>query len=153
MLVHSSRPYEIRKSFDVLSAPLPVAEPRGRGAGMRPQLPLRILSASTQYFSPDSRPSSMLSAASLNRSAAALSALSLPPIVSWALNPCTETMGEGFETTVAARGAGGRVDGWDGSDAVSRRESKSLAWVISPSATLPSVKCMSRTMHLITHYS
>ena len=129
----------MRKSLDVLSASLPVADPRGRGAGMSPQLLLRILNASIQYFSPDARLSSIFCAAFLKRSAAERSALSLPPIVSCALNACTDTMGGGFVTTAAASGFGGRTDGWEGSDDDSKRLSMSLAWHISPYAVLYSV--------------
>ena len=78
----SSRPKDTRKSFDVLSAPLPVAEPGGSGAGTNPQLPRLIRSASSQYRSLLARPASMFSAAALKRSAALRSALSLPPTTS-----------------------------------------------------------------------
>jgi hypothetical protein len=93
----------MRKSLEDLSAPFPVAAPRGSGAGIKPQFPRLILRASTQYLSPRIRPLSMLSAAALKTLAAFLSASSLLPIVSWELKACTEDIAGGFETTVAER--------------------------------------------------
>lgn len=80
--IPSSRPKDTRKSFDVLSAPFPVAEPGGSGAGTNPQLPRLIRRASSQYRSLLARPASIFSAAALKRSAALRSALSLPPTTS-----------------------------------------------------------------------
>jgi hypothetical protein len=89
------------KSLLVLSAPFPIADPGGRGAGDNPQLALLALSASTQYSSPLARLRPILSAAVLNNLDTFLNASSLPPMVSCALKVWTETMGEGFATVVA----------------------------------------------------
>lgn len=98
---HSSNPNEIKKSFEVLSAPLPVAEPNGSGAGIKPQFALLIFSASTQYLLPLILPLSMLSAADLNMPAAFLRASSLPPTTNCALNAWTEGIEGGFVTIAA----------------------------------------------------
>ncbi len=98
------------KSLDDLSAPLPVAAPGGRGAGTRPQFPFRIFSASAQYFSPLTRPDSILLAAALKMSAAFRRASSLSPMASWALKASTDIIGGGFFTKVAVNRAGG--EGW-----------------------------------------
>ena len=74
------------KSLDVLSAPFPVTDPTGRGAGVNPQFARLILRASTQYFSPFNLLLSMLSDADLNKLAALRSASSLLPIVTCELN-------------------------------------------------------------------
>ncbi len=94
------------KSFDVLSAPFPVADPGGRGAGDNPQLALLALNASTQYFSPLSQLLPILSAAALNNFDAVLNASSFPPAASCALKACTDKMGAGFVTVVADRREG-----------------------------------------------
>lgn len=137
--IHSSNPKDIKKSLDVLSAPLPVAKPNGRGAGIKPQLDLRIFSASTQYWSPRTLPLSMLSAADLNISAAFLSASSLPPTESCALNASTDGIGEGLVTIVAVSMCG-TCDGPEGVGAEEleaiRRVNSSFACDISPKAVL-----------------
>lgn len=125
----SSNPKEIKKSFEVLSPPLPsCTDPKGKGAGTNPQFPLRILSASTQYLSPFTLPLSILPAASLKISAAFLKASSLLPTASCALNAWTEGMGGGLETSVVDRVEEGREeigDGWFG--CARRSERSSLA--------------------------
>jgi hypothetical protein len=133
---HSSNPNEIRKSLDDLSAPLAVEDPGGSGAGIRPQFPRLVFSASTQYLSPMSLPLSVLSAANLKLFAAFLSASSLPAMDNWALNAWTEGIGGSFETIVALKVwevSGEAAGGWEG--AVSRL-SRSLACDISPNAML-----------------
>lgn len=137
--LHSSSPKEIKKSFDVLSAPFPVADPKGNGAGIRPQFDLRIFKASTQYLSPRILPLSMLSAADLNMSAAFLRASSLPPTQSCALKASTDGMGGGLVTIVAVRVEGGCEDVGNVCVAVLEemsRVNKSLACDISPRAVL-----------------
>jgi len=144
----------MRKSFEDLSAPFPVAAPRGRGAGIRPQLPRLILRASTQYFSPRTRPLSMLSAAALKRFAAFLSASSLLPMVSWELKARTEDIGGGLETAVAERLDG--VLGWVAGCAFcddKREASRSLACDISPSEMLASLNCTHIVTEGLTHNS
>lgn len=89
------------KSLDVLSAPLPVAEPAGRGAGVSPQFARLILRASTQYFSPVSLERSMLSEADLKSPAALRNASSLLPMTNCESKVCTDTMEGGLETIVA----------------------------------------------------
>jgi len=73
------------KSLDVLSAPLPVAEPGGRGAGDNPQLARLALNASTQYFLPWAWLRPILSAAALKSFETFLSVSSFPPIVNCVL--------------------------------------------------------------------
>jgi hypothetical protein len=128
--IHSSNPKEIKKSLEVLSAPLPVADPNGSGAGIKPQLALRILSACTQYLSPFTRPLSMLSAADLKMSAAFRKVWSLPPMTSCALNARTEGIGEGFVTIVVVSvddGNEGIRDGCIGEVDARSREISSFA--------------------------
>jgi hypothetical protein len=86
-----------------LSAPLPIEEPGGSGAGIKPQFSRRIFNASTQYFSHISLVRSVLSAAALKLLAAFLSASSFPEIVSCELNASTEEIGTGFETIVEVK--------------------------------------------------
>jgi hypothetical protein len=128
--IHSSNPKEIKKSLEVLSAPLPIADPNGSGAGIKPQLALLILSASTQYLSPLTLPLSMLSAADLNMLAAFRSASSFPPTTSCALNAWTEGIGGGFVTIVAVsvdEGNEGIGDGCVGEVDARSKEISSLA--------------------------
>lgn len=104
---HSSRLNETRKSFEVLSEPFPMADPGGKGAGIRPQFPRLILRASRKYRSVLVRLFSMPSAAVLKSFAASLNALSLPPTTNWALKASTDCMGGGLVTIVAVREVGG----------------------------------------------
>lgn len=105
--LHSSRPNVTRKSFVVLSAPLPVADPGGKGAGTRPQLLRLILRALIQYSSLVTRPNSMFSAADFSKAAAFLKALSLLPTTSWASKAWTDGIGGCLVTTVAVNADGG----------------------------------------------
>jgi len=128
--IHSSSPKEIKKSLEVLSAPLPVAAPKGKGAGIKPQFALLILRASTQYLSPLAAPPSMLSEAVLNMSEAFRRASSLPPTTSCALNAWTEGIEEGLVTIVAVNvdeGSEGIEDNCVGEVDERRKESSSLA--------------------------
>lgn len=115
--VHSSNPNEIKKSFEVLSAPFPVGAPKGSGAGINPQFARRIFSASTQYFSPFTRLRSIPSAAALNTSAAFRKARSLLLIVSCALKALMDGIGGGFVTIVVESFGGGLGSDVEGADA------------------------------------
>lgn len=122
------------KSFDVLSDPFPVADPNGSGAGVKPQFPFRILSASIQYFSPLILPRSILSAADPNKLAAFLSASSLLPIISCELKACTEIIAGGLVTRVGERWV---FDNSASAGGVDKRAPKSsFACDISPKAIL-----------------
>lgn len=137
--LHSSKPKDIRKSLDVLSAPFPEGAQTGNGAGTRLQFAFLILSASTQYASLCKRLLSSLDAACLNTSAAFLSASSLPPMVSCALNASTELIADGLDTMLAVREVGGKDgtgEGWFGVVDDKRKHRRSLACVISPRAIL-----------------
>jgi hypothetical protein len=128
--VHSSNPKEIKKSLEVLSAPLPVAAPKGRGAGIRPQFALLILRASTQYLLPLNLPLSMLSAADLNMLAAFRRASSFPPTTSCPLNAWTDGIGSGFVTIAAVsvdEGSDEIGDGCAGERDARSRDISSLA--------------------------
>lgn len=157
MHLHSSRPKDIKKSLDVLSVPLPKGAQTGNGAGTRLQFAVLILSASTQYFSLCRRLLSSLDAACLNTSAAFLSASSLPPIVSCALNASTELMAGGLDTMLAVREVEGNEGTGEGRFGVvddKRKHRRSLACVISPRAILRSrVNNQTRELVNCTHKS
>lgn len=125
------------KSFDVLSDPFPVTDPNGRGAGVKPQFPFRIFSASIQYFSPLILPVSILSAAEANKLAAFLSASSLLPITNCELKAGTETIAGGLVTSVDERNVlDGSASTGGGGDVDKRAVKSSFAWDISPKAML-----------------
>ena len=67
-----------------------MADPKGSGAGNRPQFALRIVRASSQNFSFLEAARSMRSAASLRTDEALRKASSFPPVTSRALKACTD---------------------------------------------------------------
>ena len=124
------------KSLVVRSAPLPIAEPGGRGAGMRPQLDCLMRKPSSQYFSLLVCMRSTLSAAVLKTDAALRRLSSLLPRINCALKASKDVIGRGLET-ITLEISGGSV----GSGCVPARRpvKRSCASVISPQATLKTV--------------
>lgn len=136
---HSSNPNDIKKSLVVRSEPLFAGAPKGRGAGISPQFRRLTFKESIQYRSPDSLPRSTLSAADLSNCAAFRNAPSLPSITSCALKDCTDGIAAVAETEDDVKISCGSAEIGDdpaGPADERRRESTSLASVISPRAIL-----------------
>lgn len=136
--VHCSSPNDTRKSFDVLSAPFPIAEPSGSGAGIKPQFDLRMESASVQNLSLFAEPRSTPSAAAFNTSDALRRPSSFPPVTNRALNDWTEGIAGNFETedAVSEPDESGTLEGSDDDEVDRSIDSRSRAWDISPDAML-----------------
>lgn len=135
---HCSSPNDTRKSFDVLSAPLPIADPNGRGAGIRPQFDRRMESASVHSLSLFAEPRSTPSAAAFKTSEAFRRASSFPPVTNRALNDWTEGIAGNFETEDAVRqpDESGTGRGSDDDEVDRSKDNRSRAWDISPYAML-----------------